>query len=78
LDWQFWQRHDLAFLAFCDEMVVLKLPGWEESIGVRAEIAAARTLGKPVTFLEPIEDVQRDGEESKREETSGPPESATI
>ena len=51
LDWQFWQRHDLKFLAICNEIVVLKLDGWEQSVGVQAEIAAARALGKPVSFL---------------------------
>ena len=51
LDWQFWQRIDLAFLAICDEVIVLKLRGWQRSVGVQAEIAAARALGKPVTFL---------------------------
>jgi len=51
LDWRFWRRHDLALLALCDEVVVLKLDGWQQSVGVRAEIAAARTLGKPVEFL---------------------------
>ena len=55
LDWQFWQRHDLAFLAMCDEVVVLKLDGWAQSVGVQAEIAAARTLGKPVTFLNVVD-----------------------
>jgi len=50
-DWRVWQRHDLALLALCVEVVVLKLDGWQQSVGVRAEIAAARTLGKPVEFL---------------------------
>ena len=54
LDWQFWQRHDLAFLTMCSEVVVLKLDGWERSVGVKAEIAAARALGKPVTFLDVV------------------------
>ncbi len=27
------------------------LDGWRESVGVQAEIAIARELGKPVTFL---------------------------
>jgi hypothetical protein len=53
LDWHFWQAHDLAFLAMCDEVVVLKLDGWELSTGVQAEIAAAKALGKPVSFLDP-------------------------
>ena len=51
-DWQFWQEHDLRFLDACDEIVVLKLDGWAQSIGVQAEIAAARALGKPVSFLD--------------------------
>jgi len=67
----------------CGEVVVLKLSGWQESIGVQAEIAAARALGKPVTFLEPEDDTTpvAAGPSINREavgETSGPPESATI
>jgi hypothetical protein len=50
-DWQFWQRHDRRYLAVCDEVVVLMLDGWQESVGVQAEIAIARELGKPVTFF---------------------------
>ena len=50
-DWQFWQRHDRRYLDVCDEVVVLMLDGWRESVGVQAEIAIARELGKPVTFL---------------------------
>ena len=53
LDWQFWQQHDMAFLSVCDEVMVLKLDGWELSVGVQAEIAAAKALGKPVSFLDP-------------------------
>ena len=55
LCWDFWQRHDLRFLEMCSEVVVLKLPQWEKSVGVNAEIAAARAMGKPVTFMEPME-----------------------
>ena len=54
IDWEFWQRLDLEFLSLCSEVAVLKLPGWHRSVGVQAEIAAARALGKPVTFLEPV------------------------
>ena len=52
LDWAFWERHDLTFLKMCDEVVVLKLVGWQESIGVRAEIDAARRMEKPITYLD--------------------------
>ena len=50
-DWQFWQRHDRKHLSACDEVVVLTLEGWQESHGVQAEIALARSLGKPVSFV---------------------------
>ena len=49
--WDFWEPIDRAYLARCDEVVVLTLDGWKESTGVRAEIALARELGKPVRFL---------------------------
>jgi hypothetical protein len=51
LDWRFWERHDRKFLEMCDEVVVLMLDGWPESVGVQAEIAIARELGKPVSFI---------------------------
>jgi nucleoside 2-deoxyribosyltransferase len=52
-DWKFWARHDRQFIEACDEVVVLTLDGWRESVGVKAEIEIARELGKPVTFVEP-------------------------
>jgi nucleoside 2-deoxyribosyltransferase len=53
-DWRFWERHDRRFLEFCDEVVVLMLDGWRESVGVQAEIEIAEELGKPVRYLEPV------------------------
>jgi hypothetical protein len=52
-NWSFWQRYDQELLARCDELVVLMLPGWCESVGVQAEIQIARELGKPVRYLAP-------------------------
>lgn len=43
---------DLKILARCDEMVVLALPGWSQSEGVKRELEYAITLKKPVTILE--------------------------
>jgi hypothetical protein len=51
-DWSFWERHDREHLARCDEVVVLMLDGWQESIGVREEIRIARELGKPVRYVD--------------------------
>ncbi len=52
-NWHFWERYDRAFLELCDEVVVLMLDGWQESVGVQAEIRIARELGKPVRYLPP-------------------------
>jgi len=52
-DWEAWQCQDLACLERCNEVLVLKLDGWQQSRGVQAEIAMARALGKPVSFIEP-------------------------
>ena len=52
-EWSFWSRYDLEMLARCDQVVVLMLPGWQESAGVREEIRIARELGKPVRYVAP-------------------------
>jgi nucleoside 2-deoxyribosyltransferase len=52
-DWPFWERFDRNHLARCDEVVVLMLDGWRESVGVAAEIRIAAELGKPVRYLAP-------------------------
>lgn len=52
-DWSFWERFDRDHLVRCDEVVVLTLDGWRESVGVAAEIRIAEELGKPVRYLAP-------------------------
>lgn len=53
VDGSFWQKQDEPYLRFCDRMVVLTLPGWEQSKGVTYEIAVARERGIPIEFMEP-------------------------
>jgi hypothetical protein len=50
-EWSFWQRNDREMVARCDDVVVLMLEGWEESVGVREEVRIAREMGKPVRYL---------------------------
>lgn len=52
-DWRFWEPFDREQLARCDEVVVLMLDGWRESVGVAAEIRIAGEFGKPVRYLAP-------------------------
>lgn len=51
--WEFWKAHCLSFLhKWADELYVLALPEWEQSVGVEAEISLARSMNLPVQFLE--------------------------
>jgi hypothetical protein len=52
-DWRFWETFDRHQLERCDEIVVLTLDGWRESVGVQAEIRIAAEYGKPVRYLSP-------------------------
>jgi len=52
LDWDYWRPADVYFIGLCDEMVVLKYPGWEESKGIDAEMRLAKSIGKKIRFME--------------------------
>lgn len=51
--WGIWEKFDRAMLMRCDELIVLKLSGWKESIGVMAEISFAKELNLPIQMIEP-------------------------
>ena len=51
---QGWYAFDLQFLARADELLVLQLPGWEQSKGVMVEIAAAQARNLPIRRM-PLE-----------------------
>jgi hypothetical protein len=52
-DFAFWQSNCFSFLQhWAEVLAVLRLRGWEESVGVTAEIAEAQRLGLPVVMLE--------------------------
>lgn len=50
---QGWYAFDLQLLARADELLVLQLPGWEQSPGVVIEIAAAQARNIPVRLMKP-------------------------
>lgn len=52
LGWEFWDAFDQAFIEWADVVVVAMLPGWEDSVGVTAEISIAKELGKPVEYFD--------------------------
>jgi hypothetical protein len=52
-DWRFWEPFDRHQLECCNEVVVLTLDGWRESVGIQAEIRIAGECGKPVRYVAP-------------------------
>jgi hypothetical protein len=53
MNWDFWRKQDFCWLRKCEEVWVLTLDGWVESVGVTAEIDEAKRLGLPVRLLCP-------------------------
>ena len=51
-DDRWWYGYDVGWLPYCEELAVLKLPGWAESEGVRIEVEVAESLGIRITYME--------------------------
>ena len=51
-DDEWWYEYDVGWLEHYDELIVLMLPGWAESKGVRIEIEAAEELGILVSYVD--------------------------
>jgi hypothetical protein len=50
--WEFWKEYDRLMLSRCQKLIVLKLDGWETSVGVSAEIEIAKEFNIPIEYLE--------------------------
>jgi hypothetical protein len=53
-DWEFWKHFDEAFIKCCKKVSVIKLPGWNISTGVTAEINIAEENDIEVDYIEPL------------------------
>jgi hypothetical protein len=52
--WDYWEGYDRTIIACCCKIIVLRLPGWELSTGVQAEIKIGQELGIPVEYIDPL------------------------
>jgi hypothetical protein len=52
--WADWKDFDEAFVARCDFVFVLMLPGWRKSTGVTAELLLSRKLNIPIMGVDPV------------------------
>jgi hypothetical protein len=51
-DWKFWEKIDTEYLECSNSIVIFRLPGWEDSVGVTAEIKIAHRLKLDIYFLD--------------------------
>ena len=51
-DWDYWEQYDRAMLKACSKVIVLQLPGWQDSKGVTAEVSIALDMGLEVEWME--------------------------
>lgn len=51
-EFEFWKQHDLTFIDACTEVWVLKMAGYDLSVGIKGEVEYAESLGKKVTYIE--------------------------
>lgn len=50
--WDFWEKFDRTFLSCCHKLIVYRLPGWETSKGVTAEIKIAQEMNIPIEYID--------------------------
>jgi hypothetical protein len=51
-DYFFWEKVNHAMIKAADELWILKLPGWDQSTGVRLEIEYAVSKDMPVRYVD--------------------------
>lgn len=51
--WDFWEHYSKKLIAQCNKIIVIKIDGWDTSVGVQAEIAFAEKVGISVMFYNP-------------------------
>jgi hypothetical protein len=49
--WEFWKAYDEIYLRMSRKMIVLMLDGWQESVGLTAEIELSKKLGIEVEYM---------------------------
>ena len=55
---EFWQKQNHAMIDWCDTMVILTIPGWSISKGIKDESDYATKTGKKFTFESSLENIE--------------------
>ena len=52
-DFAWWEKQDIDFLRHCSKLIILRLDGYDKSVGVTAEVELADLLNIPMEFIDP-------------------------
>lgn len=66
-DWAYWAGYSTKLIESSTMLVVLCLPGWEESTGVQGELTHAREYNIPIKYMTPETDGTYSFTEPRRE-----------
>ena len=55
VEWEFWAKYDEVVINVCEELWVLCVPGFTNSVGTNAEIKIARDKGMRIRYMVPTE-----------------------
>lgn len=53
VDFQFWKDYNESMIWPASEFIVLQLPGWDESTGVKKELEVAQEVGLKILYADP-------------------------
>jgi hypothetical protein len=51
---EYWAKFDEEFIKVSNKLLIITLPGWNESVGVNAEINLAKKYNVPVEYIDPV------------------------
>jgi hypothetical protein len=51
---EFWKKMCIEFVSSVHKIIVIKLPGWQSSVGLTAERKLAQQLGLKIEYMDPI------------------------
>ena len=50
-DYEFWNKRNTDVICVAKELWVLALDGWKDSVGIKAEVEYAESLGIPISYI---------------------------
>lgn len=51
--WDFWKKQDQPLMDHACGIIVVRMEGWQESVGIRYELEEFRKAGKPILYVDP-------------------------